>query len=219
MQVKSHNVRRFCVFLAGVVLAGSLGATATATPQIAHAGTGATAPVAEAAAWILTSDEEAKALSAGNDSVMDKYYDEETGDLKPGRTTRGSVEANPNGCVLTLANVHWRESSGYTKIGFKPTTKCDTKPIGISYTNELEKHMVLGVWKSEWKGLYVLTAANLTATTSKKGYIYQDINKKCDNTLSTDWRGKTSSTMKATNGSTYYARQYSPGIFTAKCGT
>ncbi|MGC4154646.1 MAG: hypothetical protein QM628_16445 [Propionicimonas sp.] len=169
--------------------------------------------------WIVATAAEAKSLERGDDSVMDKYYDEESGELLPRMAPAGSVQPNPHICSLKVADVHWRESSGYTKIGFKPTTKCETKPVGISYTNELEKHMVLGVWKSEWSGLYILKAKDLTATTTKNGFIYKDISKKCDNTLSTDWRGKTSSTLKASNGVTYYARQYSPHVFTAACGT
>lgn len=216
MEPRSHRTRGFGALLAAAVLAATLAATVSAPAALAD--TGDATSDADATTWIAVTDEETKALGDGNDAVMDKYYDEETGNLKPRRTTRASVESNPNGCKLTVASVHWRESTGYTKIGYKPTTKCTTKPIGISYTNELEKHMVLGIWKSEWKGLYILNSADLTATT-KKGFIYKEISKKCDNKLSTDWRGKTSSTMKATNGVTYYARQYSPGIFTANCGT
>lgn len=203
----TRRVQVGCGFRPGILLAAAL------PPAAAWAETASTA------SWIRVTPAEAKALETGDDSVMDKYYDEESGKLQKQRTAAAAVEPNPNGCKLTVADVHWRESTGYTKIGYKPTTTCTTKPIGISYTNELEKHMILGIWKSEWKGLYVLTAGNLSSTTNKKGYTYLNIQKACDNTLSTDWRGKTSSTLKASNGETYYARRYSPHVFTAPCGT
>lgn len=163
--------------------------------------------------WIRVSPEEESALTQGDDSVMDKYYDSEQGLMQP----MVSFEANPDGCLLNAADVHWRKST--SNIGYKPTVKCDRRPLAVSLSNHLQKYMVLGWWKTEWSNTYPLTSNNLNVTTWKAGYTYKAIDKECDNSLSTRWRGHTSSTMKATNGSTYYARDYSTHIFEAKCGT
>ena len=155
--------------------------------------------------WIRVSESEAKVLEAGDDSVMDGYYDSKRR-VHVQAVRPQAVERNPDGCKLTVASVHRRDSTG--NIGYKPTVKCRTKPIAISLKNELQKHIVGLWWNTEQEKNYLLGTADLKRVTYRKGFTYTNIDKVCKNSTSSRWRGKTSSVIKASNGETYYARQY-----------
>lgn len=147
---------------------------------------------------------------------MDKYYHPELPVTTTAVRAPGGIEVNPDGCRLTVANVHWRKST--RNIGYKPTVKCTKKPVGVALKNEVQKYMFAGWWKTEYTNNHILTDKERAATTFKAGFTYKAVDKKCDNHWSTNWRGKTSSTIKATNGHTYYARQYT-SEWRANCGT
>ena len=166
--------------------------------------------------WIQVTPAEARALADGDDSVMDKYYLPERPITTTAVRASGGVEVNPDGCRLTVANVHWRKST--SNIGYKPTVKCARKPVSVALKNEVQKYMFVGWWKTEYTKNHILTQKELVTTTYRAGFTYKAVDKKCDNHLSTNWRGKTSSTIKASNGHTYYARQYT-NEWRANCGT
>lgn len=130
--------------------------------------------------WIQVTPAEARALADGDDSVMEKCYLPERPIITTAVRASGGVEVNPDGCRLTVANVHW--------------------------------------WKTEYTKNHVLTQKELVTTSYRAGFTYKAVDKKCDNRLSTNWRGKTSSTIKASNGHTYYARQYT-NEWRDSCGT
>lgn len=165
--------------------------------------------------WIRVSESEAKALEAGDDSVMDGYYESKRR-VHVQAVRPQAVERNPDGCKLTVASVHRRQSTG--NIGYKPTVKCRTRPIAVSLRNELQKHIVGPWWNTEQEKSYLLGTADLKRVTYRKGFTYTNIDKVCKNSTSSRWRGKTSSTIKASNGETYYARQYTRETV-LNCGT
>ncbi|MDO5676338.1 MAG: hypothetical protein Q4G35_02385 [Propionibacteriaceae bacterium] len=168
------------------------------------------------AVWVQVTPAEARALLEGDDSVMDKYYASDESMVPLASRAGGGIEKNPDGCKLTVANMHWRKST--SNIGYKPTVKCTRKPIGVSLKNEVQKYMFAGWWKTEHTDNHSLTSKELTITTYRDGFTYKNVDKKCGNQRSTKWRGRTSSTIKATNGYTYYARQHS-SEWRADCGT
>jgi len=88
----------------------------------------------------------------------------------------------------------------------------------FSPEREFQKYMLVGWWKTEYIKNHILTRKELVTTTSKAGFTYKAVDKKCDNHWSENWRGNTSSTIKASNAHPYYARQYT-NEWRANCGT
>ena len=97
--------------------------------------------------------------------------------------------------------------------------RCLKQPVGISLSNELQKHIVAFWWNTEFTKNYILTEVDLRHSTRRKGFMYTDIDMVCGNKTPSRWRGQTSSTIKARDGYTYYARQLTREKELEDCGT
>ena len=162
-------------------------------------------------------ESEAKALERGDDSVMDKYYEQQDGQEAAGEVVLHTVVKNPDGCRLRVDDVHRRNSTD--DVGYKVHVRCLKQPVGISLSNELQKHIVAFWWNTEFTKNYILTEVDLRHSTRRKGFMYTDIDMVCGNKTPSRWRGQTSSTIKARDGYTYYARQLTREKELEDCGT
>ena len=167
--------------------------------------------------WIRVDESEAKALERGDDSVMDKYYEQQDGQEAAGEAVPQTVVKNPDGCRLRVDDVHRRDSTD--NVGYKVHVRCLKQPVGISFSNELQKHIVAFWWNTEFTKNYILTEADLRQSTRRKGFRYTDIDMVCGNQTPSRWRGQTSSAIKASDGYTYYARQLTREKELEDCGT
>jgi len=80
---------------------------------------------------IRVDESEAKALERGDDSVMDKYYEQQDGQEAAGEAVPHTVVKNPDGCRLRVDDVHRRKSSnniGYKEVYSRATPR-PAKPL------------------------------------------------------------------------------------------
>lgn len=118
---------------------------------------------------------------------------------KSGATTYAAASVRFGPCTLYPTKTYLRTSSGKSKVGAKPVTKCTTAVTSIKHASDLRYKSF--IW---WRK----AGPTFTGGNSKvASYEQRNIEYKCVSKERTGWSGTTLGTI-VWKGKTYYARVY-----------